>query len=116
MLKQPGPTPPTTTRPAITSLVGRSQLLLDATPQAISPGGGLASFISFLRSLGFAQEGPRHLPFAAPASTNPLPLAHALPAFLRAGGGGASRFARGERAARRSRPARPAGPGALSRR
>ena len=48
MLKQPGPTPHQTTRTEITSLFGEAKLVLEETPKAISPFGGLASFISFL--------------------------------------------------------------------
>ena len=82
MLKQPGPTPHKTTRTEITSLFGEAKLVLDETPKAISPFGGLASFISFLGQIGFAQQVQAHLPFAEPTSNNAIPLAHALTAFL----------------------------------
>jgi len=51
---------------------------LDETPKAISPFGGLASFISFLGQIGFTQEVQRRLPFAEPASNNASPLPPAL--------------------------------------
>ena len=93
MLKQPGPTPHKTTRTEITSLFGDAKLVLEETPKAISPFGGLASFISFLGSIGFAQEVQRRLPFAPPASNNAIPLAHSLTAFLMSVVVGAQRFA-----------------------
>jgi len=64
MLKQPEPTLHKTTRPEITALFGEAKLVLDETPKAISPFGGLASFISFCGQIGFAREGQRQLPFA----------------------------------------------------
>lgn len=66
---------------------------MEETPKAISPFGGLASFISFLGSIGFAQEVQRRLPFAQPASNNAIPLAHSLTAFLMSVVVGARRFA-----------------------
>jgi len=96
MLKQPEPTLHKTTRTEITPLFGDAKLVLDETPKAISPFGGLASFISFLGQIGFAQQVQRHLPFAEPTSNNAIPLAHALTAFLMAVVVGASRFAHAE--------------------
>jgi hypothetical protein len=93
MLKQPEPTLHKTTRTEITPLFGEAKLVLDETPKAISPFGGLASFISFLGQIGFAREVQQHLPFAAPASNNAIPLAHSLTAFLLAVVVGARRFA-----------------------
>ena len=82
MLKQPNPTLHKTTRTEITSLFGEAKLVLDETPKAISPFGGLASFISFPGQIGFARQVQQHLPFVEPASNNAIPLAHALTAFL----------------------------------
>lgn len=96
MLKSTTPTPHKTTRTEFTSLFGQTQLVLDETPKAISPFGGLASFISFLGQIGFAQEVQRHLPFAEPTSHNAIPLAHSLTAFLMSVVAGASRFAHAE--------------------
>ena len=93
MLKQPAPTLHKTTRPEITSLFGETKLVLDETPKAISPFGGLASFISFLGQIGFARQVQQHLPFAAPTSNNAIPLAHSLTAFLMSVVVGAQRFA-----------------------
>ena len=93
MLKQPDPAPHKTTRTEITALFGDAKLVLDETPKAISPFGGLASFIAFLGQIGFAQEVQRRLPFAEPTSNNAIPLAHSLTAFLMAVVVGARRFA-----------------------
>ena len=93
MLKQPAPTLHKTTRTEITPLFGEAKLVLDETPKAISPFGGLASFISFLGQIGFAREVQQHLPFAEPASNNAIPLAHSLTAFLMSVVVGARRFA-----------------------
>ena len=93
MLKQPLPALHKTTRTETTPLFGEAKLVLDETPKAISPFGGLASFISFLGQTGFAREVQQHLPLAEPTSNNAIPLAHALRAFLMAvvGGGAALR-------------------------
>ena len=93
MLKQPDPTLHKTTRTEITSLFGAAKLVLDETPKAISPFGGLASFIFFLGRIGFARQVQQHLPFAQPTSNNAIPLAHALTAFLISVVVGAQRFA-----------------------
>ena len=85
-----------TTRPAITPLFGSAKLVLDETPKAISPFGGLASFICFLGQIGFAAQVQKHLPFAEPASNNAIPLAHCLSAFLMSVVVGARRFAHAE--------------------
>ena len=84
MLKQPAPTLHKTTHAEITPLFGAAKLVLDETPKAISPFGGLASFISFLGQIGFAREVQQRLPFAEPTSNNAIPLAHSLTAFLMA--------------------------------
>jgi hypothetical protein len=93
MLKQPAPTLHKTTRTEITSLFGEAKLVLEETPKAISPFGGLVSFISFLGQIGFARQVQQHLPFAEPTSNNAIPLAHSLTAFLMSVVVGAQRFA-----------------------
>ncbi len=93
MLKQSSPTLHKTTRTEITSLFGEAKLVLDETPKSISPFGGLASFISFLNQIGFAQQVQEHLPFAEGTSNNVIPLAHSLTAFLMSVVVGARRFA-----------------------
>jgi hypothetical protein len=82
MLKQPDPTLHKTTRTEITSLFGGAKLVLDETPKAISPFGGLASFISFLGQIGFARQVRQQLPIAEPTSNDAIPLAHLFAAFL----------------------------------
>ena len=96
MLKQPSPTLHKTTRTEITSLFGGAKIVLDETPKAISPFGGLASFIAFLGQIGFADQVQRRLPFSEPTSNNAIPLAHCLTAFLMAVVVGARRFAHTE--------------------
>jgi hypothetical protein len=96
MLKQPEPTLHKTTRAQITSLFGNAKLILDETPKAISPFGGLASFISFLGQIGFARRVQEQLPFAEPTSNNAIPLAHTLTAFLMSVVVGVQRFAPSE--------------------
>jgi len=71
MLKQPSPAPHKTTRTEITSLFGQSKLVLDETAKAISPFGGLASFIAFLGQIGLPEQVQRHLPFPEPTSYCP---------------------------------------------
>src|SRR5512137_202795 len=96
MLKQPSPTLHKTTRTEISSLFGRTKQVLGETPKAISPFGGLASFIAFLGRIGFADQVQRRLPFTEPTSNNAIPLAHCLTAFLMAVVVGARRFAHTE--------------------
>ena len=93
MLKQPDPTPYKTTHAEITSLFGQTKLILDQTPKAVPPFGGLASFISFLGQIGFARQVQQHLPFAEPLSNNAIPLARSLTAFMMSVVCGAQRFA-----------------------
>jgi len=93
MIKSPLPTLHKTTRTEITPLFGSAKLVLDETPKAITPFGGLASFISFLGQIGFTGQVQQHLPFAEPASNNAIPLAHSFTAFLLSVVVGARRFA-----------------------
>ena len=93
MLKQADPTLHKTTRTEITPLFGEAKLVMDETPKAISPFGGLASFISFPSQIGFARQVQQQLPFAEPTSNNAIPLAHSLTAFLMSVVVGAQRFA-----------------------
>ena len=74
MLKQPDSVPHKTTPTKITSLFGDAKLVLEETPKAITPFGGLASFVSFLGKIGFARQVQTHLPFAEPTSNNSIPL------------------------------------------
>jgi hypothetical protein len=86
-----------------TPLFGSAPMILDETPKAVTPFGGLTSFIAFLQQIGFGARVAQAMPFPAPTSPNAIPLAHTLTAFLFAVVTGASRFAhtdwrRGDRA------------------
>lgn len=93
MQNKPAPAAHQTTRLETTALFGQAKLLLDETPKAITPFGGLASFLAFLGQLGYAREVERHLPFPMPTSPNAIPLAHTLTAFLVSVVVGGRRFA-----------------------
>lgn len=82
-----------TTPVTFTPLFGSAKLVLDETPKAITPFGGLTSFVAFLQRIGFAAEVGKAMPFPAPTSPNAIPLAHTLTAFVVAVVSGASRFA-----------------------
>jgi len=82
-----------TTRPEVTPLFGSAKILLDETPKAITPFGGMASLVAFLQQIGFAREVEQALPFPVSASPNAIPLAHTFTAFVIAVIAGASRFA-----------------------
>ena len=88
---------------AFTPLFGGAKIVLAETPKAVTPFGGLGSFIAFLQQIGFGAKLAQVLPFAAPTSPNAIPLAHTFTAFFFAVVTGASRFAhtdwlRGDRA------------------
>jgi len=92
-----------TTSLKITPLFGSAKLVLEETPKAVTPFGGLISFVAFLQQIGFARAVDQALPFAVPTSPNAIPLAHTFTAFIIAVVTGASRFAhtdwlRGDRA------------------
>src|SRR5215469_4956511 len=93
MQNNPAPDLHKTTRSEVTSLFGQTKLDLDETPKAITPFGGLASFITFLAQIGYVQTVQGHLPFAEPTSPNAIPLAHTLTAFIVSVVAGARRFA-----------------------
>src|SRR6188474_1764069 len=82
-----------TTHTEITSLFGSAKIVLDQTSKAVTPFGGLSSFIAFLHQIGFAAQIQKALPFPTPTSPNAIPLAHTLTAFIMAVVTGASRFA-----------------------
>lgn len=84
-------------------LFGGAKIVLDETPKAVTPFGGLTSFIAFLQQIGFGAQVAQALPFPQPTSPNAIPLAHTFTAFVFAVVTGASRFAptdglRGDRA------------------
>src|SRR4030095_15578993 len=81
-----------TTSPEITPLFGSPKIVLEETTKAVTPFGGLTSFVGILQQIGFATEVEKALPFAAPTSPNAIPLAHTLTAFIMAVVTGARRF------------------------
>jgi len=88
---------------AFKPLFGATKILMSETPKAVTPFGGLISFVAFLEQIGFGVRVAKAMPFPAPTSNNAIPLAHTLTAFLLAVVTGASRFAhtdwlRGDRA------------------
>lgn len=85
--------PHQTTPTQISPLFGGAKLVLDETPKAVTPFGGLASLIEFLGRLGYVEQIQRALPFAVSSSNNAIPLAHTLTAFMVAVVTGARRFA-----------------------
>jgi hypothetical protein len=93
MQKNPTADAHQTTPTQISPLFGEAKLVLDETPKAITPFGGLASFIAFLGQLGYVDQLKATLPFAEPTSNNAIPLAHVFTAFLTAVVTGARRFA-----------------------
>ncbi len=93
MQNNPAPDLHKTTRSEISSLFGQTKLVLEETPKAITPFGGLASFITFLAQIGYVRMVQGHLPFAEPTSPNAIPLAHTLTAFIISVVAGARRFA-----------------------
>jgi len=93
MQKHPTADAHQTTPTQINPLFGGAKLVLDETPKAITPFGGLASFIAFLGQIGYVRQLKASLPFAAPTSNNSIPLTHSFTAFLAAVVSGARRFA-----------------------
>ena len=88
---------------AFTPLFGGTKIVLSETPKAVTPFGGLSSFVAFLEQIGFGARVMTEMPFPAPTSPNAIPLAHTFTAFIFAVVTGASRFAhtdwlRGDRA------------------
>ena len=81
----------------VTPLFGKAKVKLAQTPRAVTPFGGLASFIGFLDQIGYAQKIQTHLPWQL-TSPNAIPLAHTLTAFCIGVIAGARRFAHTEMA------------------
>jgi hypothetical protein len=73
-------------------LSGAGQIKLSSTPKAVTPFAGLASFIAWLRQVGFYKQAAQLMPFSC-ASPNAIPLSDTLCAFLFSVILGASRFA-----------------------
>jgi hypothetical protein len=79
----------------VSPLFGKAKIKLTHTPRAVTPFGGLASFITFLQERGFAEQVQRHLPWQL-TSPNAIPLAHTLTALVIGVITGARRFAHTE--------------------
>jgi hypothetical protein len=58
-------------------LSGSGQIKLSTTPKAVTPFTGLASFIAWLRQIGFYKQVDDLMPFSY-ASPNAIPLADTL--------------------------------------
>ena len=93
MLNKPTASDHQTTPTQINALFGGAKLVLDETPKAITPFGGLASLVAFLGKIGFVEQLEAALPFPAPTSNNAIPLTHTFTAFLVSVVSGARRFA-----------------------
>ena len=85
--------PHQTTPTHFSSLFGGAKLVLEETPKAITPFGGLASFIAFLGQSGYVEQLELALPFPAPTSNNAIALTHTFTAFMTSVITGARRFA-----------------------
>jgi len=59
-----------TTLATFPPLFGGAKILLDETPKAVTPFGGLTSFVAFLQQIGWAAQVQQALPFPAPTSPN----------------------------------------------
>ena len=81
----------------VTPLFGKAKIKLSQTPRAVTPFGGLTSFIGFLDQIGYAQQLQAHLPWQL-TSPNAIPLTHTLTAFCIGVITGARRFAHTEMA------------------
>ena len=81
----------------VTPLFGKAKVKLSQTSRAVTPFGGLASFIAFLDQIGYAETLRAHLPWQL-TSPNAIPLTHTLTAFCIGVVVGARRFAHTEMA------------------
>ena len=79
----------------VSPLFGKAKVKLTQTPRAVTPFGGLTSFITFLQQRGFAEQVQGHLPWQLD-SPNAIPLAHTFTAFVVGVVTGARRFAHTE--------------------
>ena len=79
----------------VTPLFGKAKIKLTQTPRALTPFGGLVSFLEFLGQIGYAQQVEQPLPWQL-TSPNALALAHTLTAFCLGVVLGARRFAHTE--------------------
>lgn len=76
-------------------LFGNSNLKLTQTPRAVTPFGGLVSFIGFLEKIGFTSQLTAHMPWSL-TSPNAIALEHTLTSFIMGVVIGVRRFAQTE--------------------
>lgn len=62
----------------VTPLFGQTKVKLSPTPRAVTPFGGLASFVGFLDQIGYAQKVQTHLPWQLTSPTLFCPAGRAL--------------------------------------
>ena len=79
----------------VSPLFGKAKVKLTQTPRAVTPFGGLISFLEFLHRRGFVREVQTHLPWQL-SSPNAIPLAHTFTVFVVGVITGARRFAHTE--------------------
>jgi hypothetical protein len=79
----------------IAALWGGNHVKVKQTARAVTPFGGLASFISFLNRSGYTQQVQAHMPWCL-TSPNAIPLEQTLTAFIIGVVIGARRFAHTE--------------------
>jgi len=70
----------------------KNPVLLRSTTRPVTPFGGMVSLVEFFSKIGLAAKLQEHMPFVH-ASSNSIPPAHTLMAFLCSVVAGASRFA-----------------------
>ena len=73
----------------------KNPVLLRSTTRPVTPFGGMVSLVEFFSKIGLAAKLQEHMPFVH-ASSNSIPPAHTLMAFLCSVVAGASRFAHSE--------------------
>ena len=66
---------------SFTPLFGGAKVVVEETPKAVTPFGGITSFVVFLQQIGFGARVAQAMPFPAPTSPNAIPLAHTFAAF-----------------------------------
>lgn len=93
MQNNPTAGPHQTTPTEINALFTGAKIVLEETPKAVTPFGGLGSLIAFLGRIGFVGQVQAALPFPAPTSNNAIPLAQTFTAFVVSVVTGARRFA-----------------------
>ena len=81
--------------PSFRPPLAKNPVLLRSTTRPVTPFGGMVSLVEFFSKIGLAAKLQEHMPFVH-ASSNSIPPAHTLMAFLCSVVAGASRFAHSE--------------------